>query len=512
MIIEIKNETDLEDIENQDIIIVGAGTIGLYLANRLNKENDDLNILIIEYGNENANSSQNEYHSESIGKKHIGTIDGRAIGIGGTSTLWGGQLAEFEEADFKEWPIKYSDIKKYYAKVYAELGLEGALSDQDYQKCINGDIENDFDIEHLYTRWLNQPNFYEFFKEIIHKNKNIRIIKNTTVNNISLNKNMATSVECIASNSFKYNLDGKKFVFANGTLGINQFFLSTAELSTVPWKKNSMLGRYFQDHLAAVVGTLSLKNKILFRQLYENRWVNGIKIQPKLKLSKNARSYKKNGVVLFFSFKSKFEDSLVRIKSVIKNPSKIINLKTLSVFLKDIYIIRKSILISIYKLLFKKRIHAIFDNEQSIEINIQSEQIPNENSKITLDKGKKLKTGLYKTKTNWAFGGEEEEAIKDLCLSVNKFFKKIGIGEIEFNKDIYDNLKCNFHDTNHQCGGMKMSFHENDGVVDKNCKVWSTENIWIAGAAVFPSSSHANTTLTALALCEKMIKELTIQK
>ena len=180
----------------------------------------------------------------------------------------------------------------------------------------------------------------------------------------------------------------------------------------------------------------------------------------------------------------------------------------MSVFLKDIYIIRKSILISIYKLLFKKRIHAIFDNEQSIEINIQSEQIPNENSKIILDKGKKLKTGLYKTKTNWAFGGEEEEAIKDLCLSVNKFFKKIGIGEIEFNKDIYDNLKCNFHDTNHQCGGMKMSFHENDGVVDKNCKVWSTENIWIAGAAVFPSSSHANTTLTALALTEKISEEI----
>jgi choline dehydrogenase-like flavoprotein len=38
------------------------------------------------------------------------------------------------------------------------------------------------------------------------------------------------------------------------------------------------------------------------------------------------------------------------------------------------------------------------------------------------------------------------------------------------------------------------------GVTDPNCRVWDTANVYVAGASVFPTSSHANCTLTALAL------------
>ena len=110
MIIEVLDKSDLKLVKNQDIIIIGAGTIGLYLANRLCKENNNLNILIVEYGNEQSNLSEISSNSESIGKTHTGTLEGRAYGIGGTSTLWGGQLAEFDEEDFNKWPIKYNDI------------------------------------------------------------------------------------------------------------------------------------------------------------------------------------------------------------------------------------------------------------------------------------------------------------------------------------------------------------------------------------------------------------------
>lgn len=505
MIFEIKRDEDLKYIKNQDIIIIGAGTIGLYMASRLYEENHNLKILLIEYGNEQSNLTKINSNAESIGKKHIGTLEGRACGIGGTSTLWGGQLAEFDEEDFEQWPIKYSDIKKYYNKVYSKLELGSVLSDKEYEEFLNGGIKNEFEIEHLYTRWLKEPNFYKFFERII--NKNIKIIKNSMVTDINFNKDTATSIKCIGSNSYEYFVDGNKFIFANGTLGINQFFLSTAETSQVPWKKNLLIGQYFQDHLATKVGTLHLRNQSLFRQFYENAWIKGVKVQPKLKFSKQARKNKKNGVVLFFTFTSKFENSIYRIKKMIKSPKKLLNIKSLSIFFSDIYYLRKSFIISAYKLLFKKRIHVVLDNDNSIEINIQSEQIANINSKITIDKNKKLENGLFKTQTKWMYDDDEVDAIKDLCINVDKFFKKIGVGKIDFNKNFHGKLHHSFHDTYHHCGGTKMSLNKDGGVVDKHCKVWETSNIWIAGAAVFPSSSHANSTLTALALCERMIKE-----
>tara|TARA_S200000501_G_C20817822_1_gene741416 strand:- start:56 stop:1648 length:1593 start_codon:yes stop_codon:yes gene_type:complete len=514
MIIEIKKNGDLKYIKNQDIIIIGAGTIGLYLASRLNEENSNLKIVLVEYGDEKASSLDNQYLSDSMGEKHLGTLDGRAYGIGGTSTLWGGQLAEFEKADFKDWPLDYSEIKKYYSKVYPKLNLDGVLDDGQYRNILNTNIRDDLGIEHIYTRWLKEPNFYKFFKKTILKKKNIKLIKNTIVNDIYFNKDKASSVKCVSKNSFEYHLDGRKFIFANGTLGINQFFLSTAELSAVPWKKNLNIGSYFQDHLATKIGTLSLQNEDLFRECYENIWINGVKIQPKLKFSESERVNKKNGVVLFFSYKSRYEDSMRRIKNIANNINKIFKLKTLVTFFKDIYIIRRSLFLTIFKLIYKKRVHSIFETEDSIEINIQSEQIPIRHSRIIIDRNKRLENGLFKTRTDWAFTGEETTAIKDLSINVGKFLEINGIGKIKFNQNFYNNdrFKSGFYDTNHQCGGLRMSKNKEYGVVDKNCKVWDTSNVWVAGAAVFPSSSHANSTFTALALCERILEESILEK
>jgi choline dehydrogenase-like flavoprotein len=56
----------------------------------------------------------------------------------------------------------------------------------------------------------------------------------------------------------------------------------------------------------------------------------------------------------------------------------------------------------------------------------------------------------------------------------------------------------------HHAGGMCMSAQPNLGVVDPDCRVWGTSNVYVAGASVFPSSGHANTTFTALALAARL--------
>ena len=83
--------------QNYEITIIGAGAVGLYLANLLiNKKN----ILILESGPMNSyieNDIRDKF--KVVGQYKNGK---RARGIGGTTNLWGGQMLPFMKSDFKK--------------------------------------------------------------------------------------------------------------------------------------------------------------------------------------------------------------------------------------------------------------------------------------------------------------------------------------------------------------------------------------------------------------------------
>ena len=45
-------------------------------------------------------------------------------------------------------------------------------------------------------------------------------------------------------------------------------------------------------------------------------------------------------------------------------------------------------------------------------------------------------------------------------------------------------------------GGTPMGRGQGDGVVDRNLKIFGTSNVYVVGSSTFPSSGHANPTLT----------------
>jgi choline dehydrogenase-like flavoprotein len=51
---------------------------------------------------------------------------------------------------------------------------------------------------------------------------------------------------------------------------------------------------------------------------------------------------------------------------------------------------------------------------------------------------------------------------------------------------------------NHHMGGTRMTSSPIDGVVNKNCKAFSQQNLYILGLSTFPTSGHANPTLTII--------------
>jgi len=60
----------------------------------------------------------------------------------------------------------------------------------------------------------------------------------------------------------------------------------------------------------------------------------------------------------------------------------------------------------------------------------------------------------------------------------------------------------------HHMGTTRMSSTPDEGVVDKNCKVFDVENFFIAGSSVFPTGSHVPPTLTIVALAVRLAETI----
>jgi len=62
----------------------------------------------------------------------------------------------------------------------------------------------------------------------------------------------------------------------------------------------------------------------------------------------------------------------------------------------------------------------------------------------------------------------------------------------------------------HHMGTTRMSADPKQGVVDANCRVHGLANLYIAGAAVYPTAGAVNPTLTLVALSLRLADHLKI--
>jgi len=60
----------------------------------------------------------------------------------------------------------------------------------------------------------------------------------------------------------------------------------------------------------------------------------------------------------------------------------------------------------------------------------------------------------------------------------------------------------------HHIGTARMGSDPRDSVVDANCRVHGVDNLFVASAAIFPTSSQANPTLTVVAMSLRLAAHL----
>jgi choline dehydrogenase-like flavoprotein len=112
---------------------------------------------------------------------------------------------------------------------------------------------------------------------------------------------------------------------------------------------------------------------------------------------------------------------------------------------------------------------------------------------------------------DWRIDGSEIESVALFCEEVRQLFSRERLGVIALDERIIAGDASFFDDCRdayHHIGGARMSAHPGDGVVDADLKVHGTKNLFVLGAATFPSGSFANPTLLAMAFAHRLANRL----
>ena len=98
---------------------------------------------------------------------------------------------------------------------------------------------------------------------------------------------------------------------------------------------------------------------------------------------------------------------------------------------------------------------------------------------------------------------DEQERLELLRGLLREWFHEAKLGRLLATPGQRPDLNAHHH-----AGTTRMAVDEEDGVVDVNGRVFGVDNLYVAGAAVFPSTGFANPTLTIVALARRLGRHL----
>ena len=142
---------------------------------------------------------------------------------------------------------------------------------------------------------------------------------------------------------------------------------------------------------------------------------------------------------------------------------------------------------------------------------IQMEQEPNFDSRVMLSKDSD-RFGHKKTLLDWRFTELGRKTLDETLLYSAKVFSHEKYGLLKVDDPIIQDIKnipFDLRGGQHHSGTTRMAASKEDGVVNKNLKVFDTDNLYIVGSSVFPTNGWVNPTFTIAALSLRLSKHIT---
>lgn len=504
------------------VCVIGAGTAGIFIAQNLSKFG--VQVLLLESGDRTIRRpSQTEEKCLQVGIPYKGAELGRGFGLGGTSTLWGGQMISISPSDMEErptlsldaWPISYSDLFPYFRQVKQRLGLNTHNDDIAFNQKYFSDLShfgNDFQLR--VGEWIpfKKRNFSQAFANELNNDSNIEVWLNSVVTQLEVHDNLGKkNISCIhakSSNGKILKIEAQYVVICAGALESTRLILNLDQSSNgLISAMGSPVGRYFSDHLSMAGGKIKCLDWYKFNSQIAPVFSGGLMTSPRLELSSSSqRKYSLPSAFIHFPFVTQGNTGFDLIRNFLrKQQGEQIksNFSTIPIS----QIIQDTFSIALWRGIYQR---LWIPRQSELFLQVDIEQLPNWNSRISLS-DQIDSFGRKKLIINWQITSDDIRVFKTVANMAkdswdSSSFKNFANLELTLNHDL-DNLES-IYDVYHPTGSLRMGTSPQNSVVDSNLKLWSLENCFISSTAVFPTAGSANPGLTHLALTARLAQHI----
>lgn len=507
---------DARNIDNNsviegDICIVGAGAAGISMALELDKQN--LKVILLEGGDfEYDDRVQELYRGKITGQPYYPLKSARLHMFGGTTGHWGGLCSTFEPQTFLKrdwvprsgWPFSADELNPYYRRAHDRLELgeynfsvDRWLKESDSLEMLPVD-KNVF--YHKIWRFCipEAMKFGKKFRDRIVHSPNIQLYTYANAVDIRANDNLSQVTEIVVKNYTGKTHTVRARYFALACCSIQNSRLLLASNSQAPaglGNENDHVGRHFMENIELKSAELWLGKKSTMQFYLQNKPNFRAELAISLKMQQEEQLL--NGMLSFNPL------SIAR-----KTPPFI------ETWTDDDPRQNRKKMDTIYTRNEESRLEKLFDSNKhdSFEITLRLEQVPNPDSRVTLDPEEKDSLGVPRAKLNWAFTDMEKRSARRLYELFGRQVGQAGIGRVKLEESLADEKNSAMPSTTsggwHHMGTTRMSDDPKQGVVDAHCRVHSLENLFIAGSSCFSTGSAVNPTFTIVALSIRLADHL----
>jgi len=507
MLIDTRKLPDKTNIK-ADICIIGAGAAGITMARELSRSK--LDICVLESGDmENNSETQALYEGKNIGVEYWSLSASRLRYFGGTTNHWGGVCLPLNEDDFESrewvdgsgWPFEKADLMPFYKRAHPVVQLgKFSYNVEDWES--GNDKHIPFDGKYVVTGMLHRSpptRFGDVYHDELDKAENVNVYLNANATNIETNDTASRvkRIQVVCLTGTRLSVHAKIYVLALGGIeNARLLLLSNKTQKSGLGNQNDLVGRYFADHpYISNLGFIILNNKNRSIDLYQKGYsVSGSVINGYLTPSLGIRRREK-----LLSTRVHIQPSALKALKA--------RLTTNEDFLDKIQRVFKD-------LSGDGEFDYITSDSQVIRFGAWTELIPNPDSRVFLgDETDRL--DQRKIVLDWRIGQDEQMSLLRTLKIIGTELGRLNLGrmKIELDEDSVWPPEKSITPGLHHMGTTRMHINPKYGVVDENCKLHGTDNLFIAGSSVFPTYGAANPTLTILALSLRLsdhIKELMI--
>jgi choline dehydrogenase-like flavoprotein len=522
------------------VLIVGAGPAGIVQALELRRHG--INVVMLAGGADGFDAKFQALADAEIAdpSRHAPMQIAVRRALGGTSLLWGGRCVPFDDIDFADrphvpeggWPLDHDAIRPWYEVGMRYLNAGAAW----FSAPLTGVAAMaDCRLDEL-ERWSERRNLRQLHGQALESDPGLKIILGAVATGLDIDpaSGRIDGVTVAQASGERMTLRARSVVLACGGLETTRLMLAARiEQPRLFGGAASPLGRFYMAHfegrIADVVFSSALPDDTF------DFFIDDSERYARRRITISAATQQREGLLNLCVWP---DNPLLSDPS---HRSAILSLAYLSLaapvlgrFLEPEAIRRKYLehgvaAVSSHlrniagglpeavreasRFLYRRyaktpRLPGFFigNKARRYALFYHGEQAPNPASTVSLAQARDA-LDIPRLRIDLRYSRFDADSVVASHRIIDRNLREAGLGRLDYHfpeGELADRVWDRMTDGYHQIGTIRMAADSKRGVVDADCRVHGTPNLFVAGSAVFPTSGQANPTLLITALSARL--------